>query len=180
MTVLVLVLTASAAALLLAGAATDAWSNRIPNRLVLAGLVLAASAAFAAGGASGLLASLAAAGAAFVLGFGGFAIGAFGGGDAKFLMVGGAFVGLEQLVPYLLAAAVGGGVLAITVVLWRRQSMEAAVMTGGLLKYGVTLGRKGHRAALGDSERITVPYGVAIAVGALATQFTPWAEWILS
>lgn len=172
-------LTAAVAALLVWGAVSDVRTARIPNRLVLAGLVLAPIAALAQGGVAGFGAALAAAAIAFVIGFGGFALGAIGGGDAKFLMVGAAVVTLPDLLPFLLATGALGGVVALGVVLWRRAGIEATVMTTDLLKNVATLGRKGHRARLGDEDRIAVPYGVAIAAGALVVLFTPFSEWVL-
>lgn len=173
------VLLALVAALLVWGAASDVRTARIPNRLVLAGLVLAPLASLAHGGLAGLGAALAAAAIAFAIGFGGFAVGAIGGGDAKFLVVGAALVGLPQLVPYLLAAGALGGLLAIGVIVRNRRGIEATVMTLDLAKSAATLGRKGHRGRLGDEGRMAVPYGVAIAGGALIVQFTPFAAWVL-
>jgi prepilin peptidase CpaA len=165
-------------AALVIGAVYDATTSRIPNRLVLVGLIVALAGAGMAGGIPGVALAVAAAAIAFVIGFGGFAIGAFGGGDAKFLMVGGAFVGLSQMVPYLLATALLGGVLVLGAVLWRRKGIEATVMTMGLAKNMVTLGRKGYRGRLGDEGRLAVPYGVAIAAAALLVQFTSFSEWL--
>jgi prepilin peptidase CpaA len=167
------------AALLVWGAVSDLRTARIPNRLVLAGLVLAPAAALANGGPVGLWAALAAAGIAFVVGFSGFTLGAIGGGDAKFLMVGAALVGLPQLFPFLLAAGALGGLLAAGTILWHRRVIDATVMTTDLGKNIATLGRKGYRGRLGDEGRIAVPYGVAIAGGALIVQFTPFAHWVL-
>jgi prepilin peptidase CpaA len=166
------------AALLVWGAVSDIRTARIPNRLVLVGLVLAPVAALASGGVAGMVGALAAAGIAFLIGFGAFALGAIGGGDAKFLVVGAALVGLPQLVSYLLAAGAVGGVLAMGCILWSRRGTEAAVMTLDLGRNLFTLGRKGYRGRLGDEGRMAVPYGVAIAAGALIVQFTPFAEWL--
>jgi prepilin peptidase CpaA len=166
-------------ALLVWGAVADVRTARIPNRLVLAGLVLAPAAALAHGGLAGLGAALAAAGIAFGVGFAGFALGAIGGGDAKFLVVGAAMVGLPQLLPYLLAAGALGGLLGVGTILWHRRGIEATVMTADLAKSVATLGRKGYRGRLGDEGRIAVPYGVAIAGGALIVQFTPFTQWVL-
>jgi prepilin peptidase CpaA len=172
------ILIALVAMLLVWGAVSDARTSRIPNRLVLAGLLLAPAAALAHGGVAGLGAALAAAAIAFGIGFAGFALGAIGGGDAKFLMVGAALVGLHQLVPYLLAAGAVGGLLAVLSVVRQRRGIEATVMTADLAKSMATLGRKGYRGRLGEEGRMAVPYGVAIAAGALIVQFTPFAEWL--
>jgi prepilin peptidase CpaA len=173
------VLVTIVAALLIWGAMTDIRTARIPNRLVLAGLVLAPLAALAQGGPAGLGAALGAAVVALAIGFSGFALGAIGGGDAKFLMVGAALVGMPHLVPYLLAAGALGGLLAAGTIVWQRRGIEATVMTLDLAKSGLTLGRKGYRGRVGDEGRMAVPYGVAIAGGALLVQFTPFAKWIL-
>ncbi|MGK7312845.1 MAG: A24 family peptidase [Candidatus Longimicrobiales bacterium M2_2A_002] len=167
------------AALLVAGALMDARTARIPNRLILAGLLLAPVAMLAQSGLEGLGASLAAGVIAFLVGFAAFALGAIGGGDAKFLIVAAAGVGLADLLALLLASAALGGVLAFVVILWSRRGVEATVMTMDLAKSAATLGHKGHRSRLGDEGRITVPYGVAIAGGALICLFTPFADWIL-
>jgi prepilin peptidase CpaA len=172
-------LLAVVAALLIWGAVMDLRTARIPNRLVLAGLVLALLAGLAEAGLSGLGTALAAAGIAFAIGFGGFALGAIGGGDAKFLMVGAGLVGLTGLLPFLLAAAALGGLLAAGTVAWQRRSVDATVMTLDLGKSLLTLGRKGYRGRLGDEGRMAVPYGVAIAAGALLVRFTSFAEWLL-
>jgi prepilin peptidase CpaA len=174
-------LLALVATLLVWGAVSDVSTARIPNRLVLAGLVLAPAAALAHGGLAGLSAALAAGAIAFIIGFTGFALGAIGGGDAKFLMVGAALVGLPQLLPYLLVAGTLGGLLAVGMVLARGMGLELTVRTLDLGKAMLTLGRRGHRnkLAAGESDPMAVPYGVAIAAGALIVQFTPFAEWIL-
>jgi prepilin peptidase CpaA len=179
MNLIALILTSLVAGLLVAGAVADVRTARIPNALVIAGLCAAPVAALASGGLSALGDSVGAALLAFVIGFAGFAIGAIGGGDAKFLMVGAAIVGLPGLVPFLLAATAIGGVLALAVVIWSRQGIEATVMTLDLAKSAATLGRKGHRARVGQEGRIAVPYGVAIAGGALVCLFTPFAQWLV-
>jgi prepilin peptidase CpaA len=176
--IIAMTLTALVAALLVWGAVADVRTARIPNRLVLAGLVLAPAAALAGGGVAGLGAALAAAGIAFAIGFAGFAIGAIGGGDAKFLVVGAALVGLPELVPFLLAAGALGGLLAVGTIVWQRRGIEATVMTADLAKSVATLGRKGYRGRLGDEGRLAVPYGVAIAAGALIVRFTSLSAWV--
>jgi prepilin peptidase CpaA len=179
MTLISSALAALVAALLIWGAVTDVRSAKIPNWVIVVALALALLATLASGGFVGLGLALAALAIAFPIGFVGFAIRAIGGGDAKFLMVGAAFVGLHQLVPYLVATAALGGVLAVAMIVWRRRVVEATVMTTGLFMSMVTLGRKGYRGRLGEEGRIAVPYGVPIAVGALVVYFTPFADWLL-
>ena len=164
---------------LLWGAWTDWASARIPNQLILVGMPVALVTTAATGGLAEVPAALAAAVIALIIGFAGFAIGAIGGGDAKFLMVAAIAVGLSDLVALLLASGALGGLLALAVVLVGRRGIEATVMTLDLAKNAATLGHHGHRGRVGDDGRITVPYGVAIAGGALICLFTPFADWIL-
>jgi prepilin peptidase CpaA len=179
MSFIALGLTAVVSVLLLWGAGTDVRSARIPNRLILVGLVLGPLAALASGGLVGLGSAVAAVAIVFPIGMAAFAIGAIGGGDAKFLMVGAALVGWQQLLPYLLATAALGAVLAVGVVVSQRRGIETTVMARDLAKNMVTFGRKGYRGRLGDEGRLAVPYGVAIAAGALIVRFTPFTEWLL-
>jgi prepilin peptidase CpaA len=178
MTILGQAAAAMVAALLVWGAVIDVRRAKIPNRLTMTGVILAPIAAFAVGGVSAALLAVAAVAVAFVIGFGGFAFGAIGGGDAKFLMVGAGFVGLSNVVAFLVAAGCLGGILAVAQVVRRRAGTEATVMTLDLAKNVATLGRKGHRARLSDQGRLTVPYGVAIAAAALLVHFTPLSEWL--
>lgn len=164
---------------LVLGAATDVKDRRVPNRLVLAGLPLAALAA-AGGGLGALPGALLAGALVFGVGFMAFAVGAIGGGDAKFLALGALAVGWAGLVPYLLAFGALGGLLALARIARGRMGIEATVMTLDLAKHIGTLGHTGHRAQLGDEGRITVPYAVAISGAALLTLFTPYAEWLTS
>jgi prepilin peptidase CpaA len=178
MDIIAQLVTALVAALMIWGALSDVRTARIPNGLVLAGLLFAPASAAASAGLVGLGGALAAAMVAFIIGFLLFAVGAIGGGDAKFLMVGAALVGLPQLVPYLLVVGMLGGALAIGTVVWKRQGVEATIMTMDLAKNALTLGRRGYRGRLGDEDRIVVPYGVAIAAGAFITLFTSFGEWL--
>jgi prepilin peptidase CpaA len=172
--------TLAAATVLLVGAFEDVRTRRISNRLVVVGLGAALLAALVHGGLAVLAGSVLAAGVALAIGFAGFAIGAVGGGDAKFLAVGAAFVGLDEVIPFFLAAAALGGVLAVVHALWTGRGTEATIMTLDLAKSAVTLGKKGYRGRLGDSGRMTIPYGLAIGGAALAIEFTPVAAWLIA
>lgn len=176
-TMLSMILALPITVVLVLGAATDVKDRRVPNQLVLAGLPLALLAA-ASGGLAGLPGALLAGALVFVLGFVAFAVGAIGGGDAKFLALGALTVGWAGLVPYLLAFGVLGGLLAVVQIARQRKGLEATVMTLDLAKHVGTLGRLGHRARLGDEDRMTVPYAVAIAGAALLILFTPFGEWL--
>jgi prepilin peptidase CpaA len=160
-----------------AGAVSDAGTQRIPNRLILAGLAIALVLRAAMGpealwhGAAGAL-------IAFAVGFPLFALRAFGGGDVKFLVACGAFVGLPLIGKAALYAGAAGGLLALWVIARRRLPLIAALRTWDLLRSVVTLGRRGERMTLQDQGAIAAPYGVAIAAGTLIVWFGTAGGWI--
>ena len=94
--------------------------------------------------------------AALVLaaGFGLFLPGWIGGGDAKFAAAAALWMGPGGTVPFLAIAAILGGFLTIAVLLFRRQALPLA------------LARIDWIDRLHDT-REGVPYGVALALGAL-------------
>lgn len=97
---------------------------------------------------------LAAGAVVLVVCFGLFAAGWIGGGDAKLAAATALWFGFEQLLPYLLLAAIGGGVLTLAIVQLRSGPLPGAVATWPWL-------RRLHAANEG------VPYGIALAFSAL-------------
>jgi len=90
-----------------------------------------------------------------------------GGGDVKMMAAVGALLGVRLAVHAVLYAVLAGGVLAI-VFAWRAGELGRALRNVGGWVRG--LGRaRGERPALGAGSKIELPYGVAIAIGALAT-----------
>jgi Flp pilus assembly protein protease CpaA len=100
-----------------------------------------------------------------------FAIGAFGGGDAKFLIALGAFLGGSRLLGALLAIAIIGGTLAILDSIRRgamvRLLRDSFALTANLL----TFGRVGSRPTIESPGVATIPYGVPMAIGAVVWWF---------
>lgn len=145
---------------------TDVRSRRIPNEIVVTGfgaaLLLRALVGFDAH-----VDGLQGAGLAFLVVLPLFALRGIGGGDAKMLIMVGAFMGPERLVPALLVTAVVGGVMAVAAMVRQRVAVRVLRSTAGLVAYGLTLGRAGTRATVDMPGAVTVPYGVAIAVGAV-------------
>lgn len=86
--------------------------------------------------------------------FGFFAAGWMGGGDAKLAAATALWFGFEQLMPYLAFAAMGGGVLTLAIVYYRRSPLPA-----------VTAGWSWARRLHSPNEG--VPYGIALAFSAL-------------
>ena len=153
-------LTATAAAalpvILVWAGAVDIFTRAIPNPVVL--LLAACFALFAV--AAGMPPTkigghMICACVVLVCGFWLFSQSMIGGGDAKLLAAASLWFGFETLLPFLAATALAGGVLSLTYL-----AFSAA-------KVGL-----GQESALAR----TVPYGAAIAVGALAVL----PDWLAS
>jgi len=142
--------------LLAAAAGWDLASFTIPNFLqaaLLAGFAVFAIALHLGAFAIGLhlLAGL----IGLVLGFALFAFGIVGGGDAKLFAAVLLWLGLKDLMPYALAASVLGGLLTIALLALRQLPLPQI------------LARQAWILRLHD-EKAGIPYGVALAAGALA------------
>lgn len=151
---------------------TDLRERRIPNWLtvsgVLVGLALAAieTAGFPTAALLGVVTALA---IAFPL----FALGGIGAGDVKLLAAVGAFVGPGGLLPVVIYGGIAGGVLALGSAIRRGVLVPVLMSSLGLLLHFITLGRHGEPPTLATPGAHSVPYGVAIAVGAVAAWFFP-------
>jgi prepilin peptidase CpaA len=131
-------------ALLAAAAMWDLVSFTIPNVLSLAliGLGLPQVGLHLLAGFAGL-----------VLGFGFFAAGWIGGGDAKLFAAVSLWLGFSDLLPYALIASVFGGLLTLGLLAARQWPLPAR------------LARQAWLLRLHDAHA-GVPYGVALALGA--------------
>lgn len=145
------------AALVIGAAVRDLSSFTIPNWISLALAAAFAPAALLAG------VSLPDIGVSFgvgvgvlVLGAGMFAFGWIGGGDAKLMASAALWVGLRGLVPFAVYTALAGGLLALSLVALRSAWLRPLAAAGPA--WTQRLATPGEAA----------PYGVAIAVGALA------------
>jgi prepilin peptidase CpaA len=153
----------------LAGAVTDVRSARIPNQLTYTALLLALPLRTALLGLTGLksgaIGMLVAGGLFLLL----YTFGAMGGGDLKLMAAVGAWVGSTQVMTLILASAIAGGVLAIGRIVFRNMVGETLRNTMRLIYHRFTSGLQPHpelNVQSAGSQR--VPYGVAIAVGALS------------
>lgn len=95
------------------------------------------------------------------VGFGLFAGGFIGGGDAKLLAAVALWMGWPQVVMFLVVTSLAGGALAIAMKVWQAIRIEHTVRDTAWLK-------RVFRAEL------DLPYGVAIAVGAVAAYPPSW------
>lgn len=160
------IVTAIFVAFLLGAAISDLRTRRIPNVLTLPGLLLGLTIAALPAGITFPTAILGA-GAALLFSLPLFALGALGGGDGKMLMVVGAFLGPRDFGTALLLTILAGGILAIYATIKAGRFRETLQNMGALVLHLVTMGRRGRRATLGMPEVVTIPYGLAIAVGSI-------------
>ncbi|MGE3064049.1 MAG: prepilin peptidase [Hyphomicrobiaceae bacterium] len=143
--------------------AMDLFTMTIPNRvslaLVVAFLVLAPLSGFGMEEmASHFLAGLLVLTVGIVM----FALGWFGGGDAKLLAAVALWVGFDSLFAYILYVAVAGGVLVELFLLFRNMPLPRAVI-------GENWAHRLHKRDGG------IPYGIALAAGALLVY--PYTAW---
>jgi Flp pilus assembly protein protease CpaA len=128
--------------LVLQAAASDLAWRRIPNVLVLSGLLLALALHWRLGGGGALLdQGLAGAGVGLLLFLPMYGLGGMAAGDVKLLAMAGSFVGPWQALQLALLSAMAGGLLALVclqLALWRGRKADG------------------------------MPYAVAIAVGTIA------------
>lgn len=147
-------------ALVILGGVRDLVSYRIPNWISLAlagGFAVAAVAALAAGTPPVVLGlSLAVGAGAFVAGVAMFALGWIGGGDAKLFAAAALWIGWPGFATYLAFTGLAGGALAVLLLSLRSAAARPLVLAGPA--WFMRLAEPGE----------SVPYGAAIAVGALA------------
>lgn len=136
------------------GAYTDVTARRLPNWLALILLVFGLGAALADGGLSALGWHAAHAVIALMIGMLLFAIGAFGGGDAKFYAGMAAFFPLSQALNLFVFVAISGLVLILAWLILKRTVFAK------------------RNAAQGDFAKF--PYGIAIAAGGILTAWIPY------
>jgi prepilin peptidase CpaA len=163
-------------------AVCDLKENKIPNKLILVGL------------AGGLLFSafrgvpqLFDSGLGCLVGIGvlliPFALGWMGAGDVKFLGALGAILGIQWLPRILFYCAIFGGVLAVSSLVVRRRGSDLAFFKKaweGLQRLASRIGVPTESVADKALKKTvgTVPYGVAIGMGALvAFYLDPHGEW---
>ncbi len=159
------------ALIMVLAAFSDVRARRIPNALTMWGALAAVVLWGVIGGPSTALLSVAGGALALIVGIPVFALGAFGGGDVKLLVVTGAFLGPARLFVALLVIGIVGGLLALVVAIARRRLLSVLVSAWHLSVNLATLGRKGTSRDITSAGSITVPYGVAIAVGSLMTWY---------
>ncbi|MEJ2541401.1 MAG: prepilin peptidase [Gemmatimonadota bacterium] len=151
---------------------TDVRERRIPNWVTAGGaLVGVLFAALPSGIGLGASVLGLAVGLAVTLPV--YAVGALGAGDAKLLAAVGAFMGAGSLLSVMLYAGLAGGLLGLLSAARRGVLIPVLLETKNWFIHAVTLGRHGRRHTIDDPEASTIPYGVAIAAGAMVAWFIP-------
>jgi prepilin peptidase CpaA len=144
-------------------ASSDLFTMTISNRvtLMLVGGFFAL-AAITGVDAAEMISHLSAGCVVLVAGFGLFARGIIGGGDAKLAAAAALWLGFDHLLPYLLYASLLGGALSVGLI-WFRM----APLPDWLARHDWAQRLHGKDAG--------VPYGIALAAAALAVYpQTPW------
>jgi prepilin peptidase CpaA len=158
--------------LLVIAAYFDVKSRRIPNKLVLAGLIASFVLQINLNGFEGFKAW----GLGLLVGFGLFLplylLRAMGAGDVKLMAMVGAFVGPLYVLGAALMTLVAGGVLAIAMAMYSGVLMQTVknartVLTVGMYK---TLSGGGVQFDAPAASAGSLPYAVAIALGTLIQQ----------
>jgi prepilin peptidase CpaA len=97
----------------------------------------------------------------FVSGYLLFALGFFGGGDAKLMAAAGLWFGTQQTLPFLFMTVLAGGILTLAVVAWTAVSMWGEVEDVKIVNKFNKLKPK-------------IPYGFALAAGAILAFPDSW------
>lgn len=148
--------------LLILAATNDVLTRSIPNVVTLAIALLFPPVAWAAGMDLGTISiHVAAALGVFAVAYLLFLRGYFGGGDAKLVTAASLWFGPWGLAPFLIQMAVAGAVLALAVLGWSLVKLDAELRASGL-------------AQLMERLKLKVPYGYAIAAGALLALPASW------
>ena len=164
------IVSAALTLLLLAAAWTDYRSRRIPNVLTMTGLAVAlVLRGFV--GPEAIIEGLVGALLAFVLTLPLLMLGVMGGGDAKLLMAIGAFMGPRHFLWAGALIAIIGGMMAVVDAGRRGALLPVLYNCGEIMKHWATFGRRGANRSFASVGALTIPYGIAIAAGALLWWF---------
>ncbi len=93
-----------------------------------------------------------------------FAVGGFGGGDAKLLAAGALWIGFDGLLPYLVNVTLFGGLLALAILVFRKLPARAYPIPDWALRL--------------HAPKSGIPYGIAIAASALLIY--PQTAWFVA
>ncbi|MHB1023740.1 MAG: A24 family peptidase [Acidobacteriaceae bacterium] len=163
-----LALLSGALSVSLCGAYFDITATRIPNALTYTAIPAGLIFRFATLGWHGLLDGIAGlllgGGIFFVF----FFIHAMGGGDVKLMAAVGSFAGFAKAGEALLACVICGGIMALIYMVVLKRFGATLRNIVSLFRFHAAMGAQPHPDLnLSNPKAVRMPYGVAIAVGAL-------------
>jgi prepilin peptidase CpaA len=159
-----------AVAVALLGAWFDVVSRRIPNRLTYPAMLAALVVRLAFLGwrslLEGFLGLMLCGGVFFLL----FVIHAMGGGDVKLMAAVGAWVGYHSAGIALIVCALAGGLIALGYVVILKRYRTTFSNIASLIRFHAHSGlRENPELNLSSANAVRMPYGLAIAAGAVGT-----------
>lgn len=158
------------AAVVLAAAASDVKTRKIPNALAVGSAVLGLALSAGLGGWAGLRTSALGLALGFGLYFGMYLLHAVGAGDVKLMGAVGAIVGWHAWIGIFLATSIASAVLGLALAASKGRLKETLWNTGYLAKELLSLRAPWMRHEHLDVKHpgtLRLPHGVAIAVGSL-------------
>jgi prepilin peptidase CpaA len=144
----------------------DVRYRRIPNAFVLATLISGLTLNVVLGGISGGLNSLGGCVFAFVLMFMLHVFGAMGAGDVKLFAAIGSVIGAPLVLPTFVVVVLTGGVLALVSII-RSGVVRTTFHRVLQILVGLLPGWQMPKFSVPADRRLTIPYGVAITIGAI-------------
>jgi len=157
----------------------DLKTRCLPNAWTLGGLAAGLVVQLGWGGVGGLLDGVEAAGVCVLFLLIPFLVRAAGAGDLKMLAACGAFVGMRQVLLLLLAVSFAGFFVAVGMLITRKVG-AARIKHAFRTLFDWRYDRKAGLAALPpkEDEGNRVPFGLAIALGTIATLVMEAAGWV--
>jgi prepilin peptidase CpaA len=154
----------------------DIRFRRIPNWLVLSGLVLGLALNSFLFGTAGAVSALLGCGAAFLVYFPLFIVRGMGAGDVKLMMTVGCIAGPGNWIAIFFFTSILGGVWAVLLLLrWgvlRQTLANAWFIVGQLAQLKPPYGERGDLDVT-SPKALTLPHGATIAVGTVAFMLAP-------
>jgi len=149
-------------------AATDIMSGRIPNWLTYTAIVLGLVLRAVSGGWKSCLDGVGAGlvGGGIFLVF--FLVRGMGAGDVKLMTAVGVWTGLSRLPAVMIATALAGGILALGLMVLRKQALKTLRNVGSIFRFHAVSGLTPHpEINLQNPQALRLPYALAIAAGTI-------------
>ena len=144
---------------------TELKEKRIPNSLTLLGMLAGLAVGYLPGGITGR-SSVAGLAMGFGLLFIFYVFGGIGGGDVKLMGAVGALLGYPLILPVIFYTAIIGGFMAILLLIWKDEFWHGCRRFFSLCRRKTEVS-----VAPTPTEPLTIPYGVAIAIGCILSLF---------